>query len=188
MGCGNGNISKYLLQKQKRGKKNEFFASDISKQAISMAKKNYSKKINFRAGNLFQPWKNEKFNIIISDVSSINCDTAKLSPWYRGIVYSSGKDGLKNVKNILKEISNYSKKNTIFILPVISLCNVTSLTALLKKKFKKILLTKKIEWPLPLFFQKNIKKFKVLKASKNIEYKEKFGIYIAYTRVAICIL
>ncbi len=40
LGCGNGNISKYLLQNQNRDKKNEYFASDISKEAISMAKKN----------------------------------------------------------------------------------------------------------------------------------------------------
>jgi release factor glutamine methyltransferase len=188
LGCGNGNISKYLLQKQKGEKKNEYFASDISKEAISMAKKNLPKKIHFRSGNLFEPWKNEKFNIIISDVSSINDDIAKLSPWYRGVVCSSGKDGLKNIKNILKEISKYSKKKTIFILPIISLCNVSKLTSLLRKKFKKVLLTKKIEWPLPSFFQKNLNKFKDLKISKNIEYKEKFGMYIAYTRVAICTL
>jgi len=44
LGCGNGNISKYLLQNQKRDKKNEYFASDISKEAISMAKKKFAKK------------------------------------------------------------------------------------------------------------------------------------------------
>jgi methylase of polypeptide subunit release factors len=188
LGCGDGNISKFLIQKQKNGKRSKFFASDISKEAISMAKKKSKKKINFKSGNLFGPWKNKKFDIIISDVSSINIDIAKLSPWYKGVVCSSGQDGLKNIRNILKEISKYSKKNTIFILPVISLCNVSKLTDLLKKKFKKISLTKKIEWPLPLFFQKNIKKFENLKISKNIEYEEKFGIFIAYTRVAICTL
>jgi len=138
LGCGDGNISKFLIEKQRKEKKNKFFASDISKEAISTAKKKSSKKINFKSGNLFDPWKNEKFDMIISDVSSINIDIAKLSPWYKGVVCSSGKDGLKNIKNILKEISKYSKKNTIFILPVISLCNVLKLNDLLKKKFKKI--------------------------------------------------
>ena len=132
LGCGDGNISKYLLIKQ--NKENIYFASDISAEAIKMAKKNLSKGITFKAGNLFKPWRDEKFDIIISDVSSINDKIAQLSPWYKNFVCSSGKDGLKNIKNIIKEISYYSKKNSIFILPVISLCNTQSLYNLLKKK------------------------------------------------------
>jgi len=38
LGCGNGNISKYIFEKQQI-KKNKFFASDISKSAIKVAKK-----------------------------------------------------------------------------------------------------------------------------------------------------
>ena len=45
LGCGDGNISKFLIQKQRKEKKNKFFASDISKEAISTAKKNLQKKL-----------------------------------------------------------------------------------------------------------------------------------------------
>ena len=127
-----------------------------------------------------------KFDVIISDVSSINDTVAKLSPWYKNVICSSGNDGLKNIKNIVNEIFDYSKKNSIFILPVISLCNVSALTNLLKKKFKKVSFTQKIEWPLPSFFKKKIKIFMNLKNNKNITFSKKFGFYIAYTRVAIC--
>ena len=184
LGCGDGNISKYLLENQKR--KNILHASDISNKAIKAAKKNYEQKINFKTGNLFSPWKGERFNIIISDVSSINDSVAQLSPWYKNIRCSSGEDGLNNIKNILANIEKYAQKNFLFILPIISLCNTSKLSDLLKKKFKKILLTKKKDWPLPTFFSKNIDKFKILKKQKDIDYIEKFGLYIAYTRVAIC--
>ena len=132
------------------------------------------------------PWRKKKFNIIISDVSSINDKVAFFSRWYKNIVCHSGTDGLRNIKNILINIDKYSEKKVIFILPIISLCNVSSLKILLRKKFKKILFTKKIKWPLPNFFSKNIKIFKNLKDKKNIEFEEKFGMYIAYTRIAIC--
>ena len=184
LGCGDGNISKYLLENQKR--KNILHASDISNKAIKAAKKNYEQKINFKTGNLFSPWKGERFNIIISDVSSINDSVAQLSPWYKNIRCSSGEDGLNNIKNILANIEKYAQKNFLFILPIISLCNTSKLSDLLKKKFKKILLTKKKDLPLPTFFSKNIDKFKILKKQKYIDYIEKFGLYIAYTRVAIC--
>ena len=52
--------------------------------------------------------------------------------------------------------------------------------------FIKVSLTKKKEWPLSKFFLKNITQFKILKKQKKIEFREKFGICIAYTRVAIC--
>lgn len=185
LGCGDGNISRYIFEKQKI-KKNKFFASDISKKAIKIAKKKNKKKINFKTGDLFNPWQGEKFDVIISDVSSINDTIALLSPWYKNIICSSGEDGLKNIKNILKQLPKFSKKKTIFILPIISLCDVKQLTVLLKKKFKNVALTNKTEWPLPNFFLKNIMKFRVLKNNKNIEFKEKFGMCIAYTRVAIC--
>ena len=71
-------------------------------------------------------------------------------------------------------------------MPIISLCNTSKLYKLLKRKFKKVLLTKKKEWPLPKFFEENITQFKILKIQKKIEFRKKFGIYIAYTRVAIC--
>ena len=184
LGCGDGNISKYLHKKQR--KKNIFYASDISNIAIKQAKKNCNENIKFKTGNLFNPWKGFRFNIIISDVSSINDEVARLSPWYKNVRCSSGEDGLKNVKKIILNIEKYTKKNSLFIIPIISLCNTSRLIKLLKKKFKKVSLTKKTEWPLPPFFSKNIKKFKFLKKQKNIEFEEKFGIYVAYTRVAIC--
>ena len=83
LGCGDGNISKYLLKNQK--KRNIFCASDISNKAIKVAKKKFKQKINFKTGDLFNPWKGEKFKIIISDVSSINDEIAILSPWYKNI-------------------------------------------------------------------------------------------------------
>ena len=167
-------------------KKNILYASDISSKAVKLAKKNYEGKINFKSGDLFSPWKGKRFNIIISDVSSINDQVAFLSPWYKNIRCSSGEDGLDNIKKILSNVENYAEKNFLFILPVISLCNTTKLIELLKKKFKRVLLTKKTEWPLPSFFSKNITKFKILKNQKNLEFEEKFGINVAYTRVAIC--
>ena len=184
LGCGDGNISKFLIKHQK--KKNLFFASDISRKAVSLAKKNCGTKINFKCGDFFDPWKKEKFNIIISDISSINDQVANLSPWYRNIVCNSGTDGLKNIRKIIKNIEKYLEKNSFFIIPVISLSNTNQLNILLKKKFKKVLLTKKVSWPLPSFFSKNIEKFEILKKKKHIEFEEKFGMCIAYTRVAIC--
>ena len=187
IGCGNGNISDFLIKNQKKIN-HSFHLSDISSKAIKAAEEKikYDKTI-FKVGGWLKPWLNQqyKFDIIISDVSSINDTVANLSPWYKGVVCNSGESGLKNIENILDNIHFVSKKNSIFILPFISLCNTQKLEILLKKKFK-VEYSEKILWPLPPFFKKNLTLMKKLKAKKYIYFTKNFNIYTAYTRVAIC--
>tara|TARA_B100000787_G_scaffold170284_1_gene165680 strand:+ start:802 stop:1467 length:666 start_codon:yes stop_codon:yes gene_type:complete len=187
VGCGDGNISNFLIKNHK--KMNNFFhLSDISKQAINIAKKKLKyKKTIFKVGAWLDPWlkQNEKFDVIISDVSSINDTVANLSPWYNGIACDSGEDGLRNIKKILMDIDSILKKNSIFILPIISLCNTQKLNSFLIKKFN-VRYSEKLIWPLPPFFIENLKIMKKLKNKKNISFNRNFNIYTAYTRVAIC--
>ena len=67
VGTGSGCII-VSLAKNSNGK---FFASDISKTALSVAKKNskaHKTKITFKQGSLLQPWKNKHFDIIIANL------------------------------------------------------------------------------------------------------------------------
>jgi methylase of polypeptide subunit release factors len=184
VGCGDGNISKFLIKNQK--KKNFFYLSDISKEAIVEAKKNIEyDNIIYKVGNIFHPWK-KKFDLIISDVSAINNYVAKKSDWYNGVVCDSGADGLKNIKIILKNIDKFLNYKGIFICPIISLSNENKLISMLREKFIKITFSKKIYWPLPTFFNRNLSTYLKLKKEKKINFTEQFSIKIAYTYVAIC--
>tara|TARA_B100001063_G_scaffold19212_1_gene14807 strand:+ start:38 stop:700 length:663 start_codon:yes stop_codon:yes gene_type:complete len=186
IGCGDGNISKFLIEKQKKIKHN-FFLSDISLSAVNAAKKNINNKnIIIKKGNLYKPWKNQKFDIIISDVSSISEDVSKKSDWYNSIVNKSGKDGLKNILNIMKKTHIHLNKNGIFIFPIISLSNITKLEKTCPKIFSNFKKTKKVFWPIPFFFKKNIEKFHKLKENKYIYFESKYGMYIAFTQIGIC--
>ena len=185
IGCGNGNITKFLINNQKKLEHN-YFLSDISAEAIRSAKKNINyKNIIFKKGYLYDPWEDYRFDIIISDVSSISDVVARNSEWYNGVTYDSGKNGLKNIEQIISLTNNFLSKNGIFLFPIISLCDVKKLKQLTKIKFKKIIYTKKNYWPLPKYFLR--KKFlHELKKENFIEFEDKFGIYIAYTQTAIC--
>jgi 16S rRNA (guanine1207-N2)-methyltransferase len=186
IGCGDGNISKFLIEKQKKIK-HDFFLSDISLSAVNAAKKNINNKnIIIKKGNLYKPWKNQKFDIIISDVSSISEDVSKKSDWYNSILNKSGKDGLKNILDIMKKTHIYLNKNGIFIFPIISLSNIKKLEKTCPKIFSNFKKTKKVFWPLPFFFKKNIKKFQELMENKYIYFENKYGMYIAFTQVGIC--
>lgn len=185
IGCGDGNISNYLIKNQ--ANKHHYFLSDISELAIKYAKKNIKyDKITFKVGSLFVPWREKKFDIIISDVSSLSQVVANKSPWYQGVKSNCGIDGLKNVEKIIKKLDKNLKPNGIFIIPLISLSSTDQLKKMLKLKFKDYKETKKIYWPIPIFFKQNINLFDKLLKKKIIYYQEKFGTYLAYTSVAIC--
>ncbi len=185
IGCGNGNITNYIIKNSHRN--HSFFLSDISKKAVAKAKKLIQyKNCSFKVGKWLNPWKKNKFDLIISDVSSINDLIASRSDWYKGVVCNSGLDGLKNINKILSSIENNLKINGTFILPIISLSNEKKLIKSLKNKFCKVTLTKKVEWPLPKFFYKKIREYEKLKAKNQINYYDKFGVKVAYTYSAVC--
>ena len=185
IGCGDGNITNFVIKKRK--KNHSFFLSDISEVAVKKARQKIKyKKCQFKIGKWLDPWEDNEFDVIISDVSSINDFVAKGSDWYEGIVCNSGDDGLKNIKKILSSIDKNLKKNGHFILPVISLSNEKKLIHLLNKKFKKISLSEKVYWPLPNFFKNKITLYKKLKKESKINFEEKFGIFLAYTYSAKC--
>tara|TARA_B100001121_G_C18624823_1_gene591198 strand:+ start:321 stop:1004 length:684 start_codon:yes stop_codon:yes gene_type:complete len=185
VGCGDGNISNYLINNLNYD--HFYHLSDISRIAIDKAKKkiNYNQ-VFYRTGNLLAPWQNKKFDIIISDVSSLSQIVAERSPWYKGVASNCGLDGLKNVKKILKKINVNLKPSGIFIIPLISLSNTYELKRILRLKFGFFKETKKIYWPIPTFFQQNEILFDKLLKKRIIYYEKKFGKYLAYTSVAIC--
>ena len=185
VGCGDGNITKHLITKRKID--HVFHLSDISKKAVNVCKNSIKyKSCSYKYGKWLLPWKNKTFDVIISDVSSINDAVAKNSPWYRGVICNAGDDGLKNVKKILKDIKGNLKPNGIFILPIISLSNEKKLLKDLKKDFINVSYTKKINWPIHNFFKKKLPTYEKLKKRGQINYLDKFGVKIAYTYSAIC--
>ena len=71
--------------------------SDLDKKSVEITKNNFSQhnlQGDIRLGNLFEPWKESKFDYIINDVSGISNLIAKKSPWFGDKVpCDSGEDG-----------------------------------------------------------------------------------------------
>ena len=93
-------------------------------------------------------WKDEKFDLIINDISAINSQIAKKYWYNKFIPHDCGKDGLKLSRNFLNTVEKNLNKNGSILMPVISISNHKKLIKIIEKKFKaKLLLTK--EWPAP---------------------------------------
>ena len=184
LGCGNGiigiSISKIL------SKKTKIFFSDISKAACRNTLSNckrFGVSYEIKIGNALSPWKNHKFDYIISDIAAIADEVANIPPWYKNCVNNAGADGTKNVIEFLKNANSHLNKNGVIIFPIISLSKKKKIISILKKKFKKIKMIKSKEWPLPKSMHKNINLLNRLKKKKVIYFESKYGIFTFSTEI-----
>ena len=151
--------------------------------SVKRAKKNLGTiKGNFtiKQGNLFEPWKKQKFDLILNDVSGVSSHVAKISPWFKNVPMDSSVRGTSLLKRVVNKCENYMNSDSTFITPIISLSDVKNAKNFLKKKLE-IISVKEFDWPLPQIMVSNIKFLEKLKKDKIIYFKKKFGIIICTT-------
>ena len=190
LGCGNGYIG-LNIYKKKKNKIKSFSFSDLSKKATNKCKINAKKeglKIIIKNGSMFEPWINQKFDLIVESVSAISEPVANWSPWYnKHITCKAGEDGTELVNDILKEGKRYLKKGGKIIFPIVSLSKKEKIKNKAKKNYRTVKLLSSKDWPLPKVMYKYEKQLEKLKKRKLIDYTKRFGIilYTSYIFVAI---
>ena len=136
LGCGSGVIGVNIAKIKKLKKK--IYFSDISRFATKNTEKNCNLnkiKYEIKTGSILKPWTKYKFDVIISDVASISDSIAKISPWYnKSITNKAGKDGIKNIIEIIKNCKDYLRNDGKLIFPIISLSNEEKIFNYVKKK------------------------------------------------------
>ena len=167
--------------KKKYGKKIDLYLSDYSKHAIKNIKSNLKiNRINgcVKQSNILKEWKDEKFDVIINDISAIDSQIAKKHWYNKFIPHDCGKDGLKLSNSFLNTVKRNLNKNGFILMPVISISNHNKLIKIIEKKFKaKLLLTK--EWPAP----KDLIKGRVANFLKKKYIFKKFNTYLCFTKI-----
>jgi ribosomal protein L11 methylase PrmA len=164
----------------------QIYSSDLDVDTLEVAAdaaKKSTIKIDHRIGDLLMPWAEEKFDIIIDDVSGVSQPIAEISPWFQGVPCSSGECGTLLVRCVLKEAKKHLTAKGSIIFPVISLSAGHKIISTAKENFNNVKLLQRMEWPLP----KSMLKFKDIlaehKENKNIFYREQFGMIICYTEI-----
>ena len=115
LGCGTGFVGLTVAKKTKF--KNNYYFSDLSQKAINLCKKNAERnkvKIYAKAGSMYEPWQDKKFDLIIESISAIAKKVAVISPWYKnGIPCDCGEDGAELVNDVLKVTRKFLPSNRI---------------------------------------------------------------------------
>jgi SAM-dependent methyltransferase len=185
LGCGTGAVAISLFKEGVSG--NKIYASDLSQEATECCLENakgYNCDADIRTGSMFEPWLNEKFDVVVDDISAISEDIAKISPWFPGVPCSTGKDGTDLITKIITESKKHLKSDkSLFFFPVLSLSNVDQIVRDAKNNFKYVELIKRESWPLPEDLVPHIELLEGLLDENAIKFERKFGMVICYTEV-----
>lgn len=185
LGCGCGLVGIALARMGlSRG---PVFVSDLSGDAIDLARKNaerLSVECVARCGSLFEPWKGEKFDVIVDDVAGISDDIAKISGWYpEGVPCDAGRDGTKWIVRIIKESRDYLTEDGMLIFPVLSLSNEDRILEALKETYSSYEVLAKKDWFLPDGIAARQDILVPLINDGSIKCQKKYGKWIWHTHI-----
>jgi release factor glutamine methyltransferase len=121
IGTGSGVIILSILNMlESRASKDhnaKYFASDISGLALKVARQNsknlgFYSKIIFKKGDLFEPWKGQKFDLIVANLPYVpHDDMSNLSPdlthYEPHIALDGGPEGMEIYKRFFEEVGKY---------------------------------------------------------------------------------
>lgn len=184
LGCGCGVVAIIIANLNKN--KISLHASDISEtveEIVQLNAEKYNVEVKVKESDIFEAWKNFKFNIIINDISGVAEEVAKVSPWFKNISCDTGVGGDNLIKKVLKESPDYLLKGGKLIFPIISFSDEKEILKLANEIYGHVKLLKKDYWPAPKELLENIELLRKLKKKGLISFEEKFGSVIGYTAV-----
>ena len=184
LGCGTGVVGLALYFQGLI--KSPLYASDLSKSAVFCSRMNFERYgylAEVRGGSLFEPWLNDKFDVIVDDISGIAQDVAVVSPWFQGVPCDTGKDGTDLVVEILRSARQYLTEKGRLFFPVLSLSNVDKLLQVAKENFSILDRVGRQDWPLPAELKLHMPLLRKLNAAGSIKLEERFGIVLCYTEI-----
>lgn len=157
LGCGSGVVG---MSAKKIGKVAKIHGSDISLKAIENARRNAARlglEVDYRQGNLFEPWNGQKFDVILNDVSGVAESIAKLSPWYPPeIPCNAGLDGSYWTTRVLASARQYLNPGGLLFFPTVSLSNEEKILEVARSNFPRVECLIKKSWPFKEDFWRRI--------------------------------
>lgn len=124
LGCGSAPIAIALALNGAR----HVHAADLMPQACELAIKNVKlncveEKVTVLNGDLFEPVRHMKFDIIVDDMSGVAEEVAKLSSWFPPEVPLGGPDGAELTIRMLEKSKQHLNDGGHLFFPVLSLSN-----------------------------------------------------------------
>lgn len=155
------------------------YASDFSPESIEFANETATNKdieLEFRCGDLFEPWGDKTFDVIINDVSGISSELISLGGWFEGVPCETGKDGTLLTEKLLKQANNFLRPNGVVITPLLSLSSTRKIEEIMSNNFISIKMLGEEIIPLPKIDSQMTKLIESLNSQKLIETRHIGGL------------
>jgi methylase of polypeptide subunit release factors len=186
LGCGSGVVGLALAKSNKTD--GILFASDLSEDAVHFLKINAKKhgiNVDARAGSVFEPWTNEKFDLIVDDISGVSERIAAISPWFNETACESGEDGTKLVIEAIQQAPKHLNKNGLFFFPILSLSNSDKIVSFANGVFNSVEKISSKQWQMPKEMIIHKEELYKLRETKVINFEEKYGWMLWSTDVYV---
>jgi precorrin-6B methylase 2 len=123
IGCGSGVVAVVLARLLPPG--TSVCASDLSPAAVRLASANAERngvRVDCRCGSSFDPWKGQRFDLIVDDVAGVAEPLDRLSGWYPpGVPSEAGRDGARWILDILDRAPDYLSPRGRIVFPILTL-------------------------------------------------------------------
>ena len=140
IGTGSGIVAMYASQMT-----DKVVATDINFNAIELAEKNFTsngiKNIELLLGNLFEPVKNQKFDVILFNAPYLPTEKSEILDDSLNYAFDGGLDGRKVIDSFLNEVKNHLNRGGRVQLIQSSLSNVEETISKLKELGFKVEIT-----------------------------------------------
>lgn len=139
LGCGIGPLAIYFAKNQAAHVVGlDIVPEEIDLAVINSKNNGVSDKCEFKHSNLFSSLDTEeKFDIIVSDVSGLADKIAAITPWYPKNVPNGGPTGTEIIVEAVRQSKNYLKPGGVFYCAVLSLSDVNLIDSAFKEMYNK---------------------------------------------------
>jgi SAM-dependent methyltransferase len=122
LGCGVAPLAIFAARKGAH----RVCAVDIMPQACAYARHNaelngVADRVEVINGDLFEPIRGQKFDVIIDDVSGMAEGVSRISPWYPPAIPTGGHDGTGPTIRMIREARDYLTEKGRLYFPILSL-------------------------------------------------------------------
>lgn len=183
LGCGSGVVGLVIAQLKKLPL---VWLSDIHEDSRAPVEFNFRSAgqcCEFKAGNLFEPWNGQRFDVIVDDVSGVSEPLAKHSRWFQGVPCASGVDGAELVVRVIESAPRFLNPGGRLIFPTISLSNVSRIVETARAHFGSVTSLGSVQWPLPQELTSHRELLESLEAKGAITLTRKFGMLLGRTEI-----
>jgi methylase of polypeptide subunit release factors len=187
LGCGTGIVAVVLAKMLPAD--GVVCASDLSPAAIALARRNAEQNgiaVQYRSGSLFDPWRGQRFDLIVDDVAGVAEPLDRLSGWYPPAVPSgAGPDGTRWILEILDQAADFLAPGGLLIFPVLTLSREQPVTERARSRFAAVELVEEQWYPVSEQLLEHLPLLEKMATAGNIRVEKRGSRWCWATRIYV---